>query len=449
MKKAIIGLIVVFAWSTSCGRSGGGKGTEKPAPTYWGDVAPLYNDKCVKCHQAGGIGPFALDSYAQAKMMAPASLVSIEAGRMPPYLIEADGSCGEFDGVESLNKEQKDMLRAWIDSGMTEGTPVTIAKPEVPQLKGGTGYELPSFVPKRVGGALAEFDEYRCFLVEPGDAIGKYVTGYEVKPGNPKIVHHVLLYTVDTAAPSRTPNVTNGEEMKKLDDLSPDRLGWPCFSGAGDTVAERDSVVDWAPGQGIVEYPGKTGVQVTSSMKFVAQVHYNLADAANIGQADQTALSLRLESTVEQRLVSFLPDLFLGSLAPGRQPASLPPMQASTTFTWSVLLSESQLLKRMFGGTIPNLEAVQVFPHMHERGRKMKVFLKEGDKTECVARTDRYNFGWQRFYRYKTRPLLTPTKTLEVTCDYDTSRDTAPVLPGWGTRNEMCMPIFMLAVPTQ
>ena len=32
--------------------------------TYWQDVAPIYNQRCVSCHQAGGIGPFRLDTYA-------------------------------------------------------------------------------------------------------------------------------------------------------------------------------------------------------------------------------------------------------------------------------------------------------------------------------------------------------------------------------------------------
>ena len=37
--------------------TGGGGGS--PAVTFWQDVAPIYNEKCVACHQAGGLGPFA------------------------------------------------------------------------------------------------------------------------------------------------------------------------------------------------------------------------------------------------------------------------------------------------------------------------------------------------------------------------------------------------------
>ena len=47
----------------------------------------------------------------------------------------------------------------------------------------------------------------------------------------------------------------------------------------------------------------------------------------------------------------------------------------------------------------------------------------------------------------KEKPSITPTTELQVTCEYDTSKDTSPVLPGWGTRNEMCLTVLMVALP--
>jgi len=34
-----------------------------------------------------------------------------------------------------------------------------------------------------------------------------------------------------------------------------------------------------------------------------------------------------------------------------------------------------------------------------------------------------------------------------VTCDYDTSSVDAPVRPGWGTGNEMCLATLFFTVP--
>jgi hypothetical protein len=65
----------------------------------------------------------------------------------------------------------------------------------------------------------------------------------------------------------------------------------------------------------------------------------------------------------------------------------------------------------------------------------------------CASHLEGWDFHWQEFYFYKTPPTITPDSQVQVTCDYDTSADTAPVLPGWGTRNEMCLTVLMVALP--
>src|SRR6202012_5012583 len=39
--------------------------------SYAKDVAPILQEKCVSCHIAGGIGPFAMNSYELVKGFAP------------------------------------------------------------------------------------------------------------------------------------------------------------------------------------------------------------------------------------------------------------------------------------------------------------------------------------------------------------------------------------------
>src|SRR5262245_49776946 len=38
-----------------------------PAMTFWDDVAPVLYESCVSCHRDGGVAPFALETYAQAR----------------------------------------------------------------------------------------------------------------------------------------------------------------------------------------------------------------------------------------------------------------------------------------------------------------------------------------------------------------------------------------------
>src|SRR5215210_4912843 len=76
------------------------------ALTFWGDVAPIFAEKCLKCHQPGGIAPFRLDTFEDASKMAPAIIVETESKLMPPFLVTHDGSCGQFEASDTLSDAQ-------------------------------------------------------------------------------------------------------------------------------------------------------------------------------------------------------------------------------------------------------------------------------------------------------------------------------------------------------
>jgi hypothetical protein len=84
------------------------------------------------------------------------------------------------------------------------------------------------------------------------------------------------------------------------------------------------------------------------------------------------------------------------------------------------------------------IDVVSVVPHMHERGRKYTFEVGSDGVFECQGRIDAWDFNWQRIYSYAPHLTLDSDTELRVGCEYDTSADRAPVLPGWGTRNEMC-----------
>jgi hypothetical protein len=52
-------------------------------------------------------------------------------------------------------------------------------------------------------------------------------------------------------------------------------------------------------------------------------------------------------------------------------------------------------------------------------------------------------------YFYAEPLAVDSASRIEVTCDYDTSGDSAPVLPGWGTRNEMCLATMYFTIPAE
>ena len=411
------------------------------APTYYRDVLPVFAQKCVGCHQEGGIAPFALDDYEAARARGTQIADYTENRVMPPYGIQPGGACGSFDESRMLTPDQIALIGAWGRGDRAEGTPASVALPPLPALDGATDFALPNFTPQVDGSEIALFDEYRCFLVDPNATELAFVTGYDVLPGAPAIVHHVLAFIVDPNAPSRDGR-SNAEVMQALHDTdpNPEREGWSCFGAAGEGVDVESSPVAWGPGQGVIEYPGNIGVPLAPGRQIVVQVHYNLADASNIGLSDQTRLRLRLQPSVPRAAAFALEDPLLDSLYDG-QPTTLEPGQSSVKYVWE--RSGADI------GVPPGAELglVAIMPHMHALGHKYTFEVDNGNGYECQGQIDRWDFNWQHMYQY-TQPLTFNANTrVRVTCDFDTLGATEPVTPGWGTRNEMCLATMMLALP--
>lgn len=406
------------------------------APTFWQDVAPIYFTSCVQCHSQGGIAPFALDDYATAKAWASASAMAVADRTMPPWLVTDDASCGTFADSRALPPEAIDMIVAWSDAGAPEGTvrdDLVVVAPE--SLAGGTIVDLatPAFVPVAEGSVYAETDEYRCFVIDDGLATDALLTGYEVVPGNDALVHHVLVFTVDPTLDTGG-GETNASRIAALDAESPDRAGWPCFGATGEGTEPSGVPVSWAPGQGITDYPEDTGVRVLAGEMLVAQIHYNLAGAGDDVPAVSTTVRLRSADQVEREGFFDLPDPFLDTLF-SETPATLEPGQEAVDYTW-----ELEMDPLLGGYGIPALDLYGVLPHMHAMGRSLRFDVVHADGSEdCGAEVKSWDFDWQLYYFYETPIRLGAGDRVRVTCTFDTREATEPVLPGWGTDNEMCL----------
>lgn len=437
-----------FACVLACGKA------DKPASplaeaqiqplSYWQDIAPLFADHCMQCHRAGGIAPFRLDDYAQAKSFATLIAHVTRERSMPPWGATSDGSCGEFAGSIALSNGEIARIGRWVEEGAQEGTRQPIDVPELSTLADAREFTTPLFVPEVQGGELAAHDEYRCFELDPPSDPLSFITGYEVIPGTPEIVHHVVMLLVDGDAPAEVaehPTRTNAEQMQALDDASPDRDGWPCFGMAGDGLTVDASPVVWAPGQGVVRFPNDSGVPLRANHRMIVQVHYNLADERNLGKADQTRIRVHLEHDVKNVGMFVLQDSLLDSLFDGPL-VTLPPGQASTSYSWSVTAKELGM------GSLPDAQLYGVMPHMHQLGRSYELTVSQaGEPEQCAAEVQRWDFHWQRMYFYAEPIAIKPDTRLSVRCDFDTSGVTAPVKPGWGTNNEMCLATLYITLP--
>lgn len=400
---------------------------------------PVLTEHCVGCHSADGLGPFRLDDYEEAKAWGPAVVAAVQSRTMPPFAVDNSGACGTYSHARWLQDDEIDMLAAWVEDGSVEGEP-RAEPPTPPALIALTGEGIeeihtPQYVPVPQTEPGEELEDYQCFLVDPNLDRDRYIVGFEVQPGNAATVHHVLGFKVDPGT------LDNAATMQALDDASPDQIGWDCTGAAGDNVFVESVPVTYAPGVGALEFPKDTGIPMGPDDVFVVQIHYNLANDTG---ADSTKIRVKYADQVARPAIQALWDPFLFSSVFG-SPASLPAGQPSATYDWSSDLATAT----SFGNATSNSGAVEIWglaPHMHKRGRKMTIDLERDGVRECASQVDRYDFNWQQMYFFEEPVIADFGDMMHVRCDWDTTGDSAPVTPGFGTANEMCL-VGIYAVP--
>ncbi|MFT5680607.1 MAG: hypothetical protein ACI8RZ_001513 [Myxococcota bacterium] len=408
------------------------------APTYWDDVAPLYRDNCVTCHQEGSLAPFALDTYAAASEWAEASAGSVASRSMPPWGVEgasesggeavaddmtSPGDCdNEYRNDLWLSDEEIAMVEAWVEAGMPEGTEQDITVPDAPGLTEGLDLTTPEFLPSPVGGGYGESDEYRCFLFDPGLTEDAWLTSYEVYPGNDAIVHHVIGMPINPEQ-NGAGGKTNGEIIDEQNGAD-GRDGWPCYSQAGDYIQVEGEYVSWAPGQGVVSFPEGSGLEMNPGELFAIQIHYNMAVVE--GETDSTTVRLQMADSVERPGQIILMDGWnVNSIAAG-DPAA--------TVQWQLGYNS------ITGYTgFDNAVIEGVMPHMHEYGVQEVMEITSSDEDTCVTGVRDWDFDWQRIYFYEEPVVVEQGETVRVTCTYDLTEAEDNVSWGWGTQDEMCL----------
>jgi Copper type II ascorbate-dependent monooxygenase, C-terminal domain len=395
------------------GGAGGGGGASATGPLFYEDVSPLLMKHCVTCHVKGGIAPFPLITYEDAKPYA-GMMKSDTAGRiMPPYPADDSGACHTFKDARWLEDAEIATIGAWADANAPEGDPAhALPTPGPPK-----GLEDPTVVLD----AGAEYtpdasllDDYRCFVVDPKIDTTQYIVSYELVPDQVPEVHHSILFALESDA-----DVAAVEKLDQ-DDAG---LGYSCFGGPG---ANAHPVALWAPGGGVISYPTNSGLELTAGRKLVLQIHYNLANGAT---PDRSQLKLLLKPSVAKPAKLVAVDDPKALVLPPRE------LDATASATWTVPPSSYAKGLDLWG----------VLPHMHTRGTKLE---ESTDKSACIIDVPRWNFHWQTFYQYDTGAIhLDPGAELKVTCHYNTMMDDAPVKWGEGTSDEMCISYAYVTVP--
>ena len=397
--------------------------------TYYQDVEPILYTHCVGCHSEGGIGPFVLNTAEAATSAASAIALATADRIMPPWPPGEASKALKHD--RSLSAEQIQTISEWAAAGAPLGDPENPGlriEPEVVDI-GETDVRFDIGVDYVADESVD--DDYRCFLVDPKITNLQYVTGYRVIPGNERTVHHVIAaaYSADSLA-----------SLQELDGRSPDRAGWPCFSGlVPDDVEARPvgSFGSWVPGVSAVAYPEGTGRPLVPGALAVIQVHYNLAGGLD---PDRTVIELATEP-------SSTPLTRLGGV--GLVNRDLNITAGSERVEFSQSLTARQWLESR-GGQVPADGDFYILGgglHAHLLATEMSLLLND----DPIIDIPRWDFHWQGGYTLEDAVRVTLDDVLTIRCVYNNSDafratqglgPSVPVAFGDGTEDEMCIGSF-------
>ncbi len=419
-------VVVAGLMAFACGEDG----PPGDAPTYEANVRSILDARCVGCHQAGGIGPFALASYEDARAASMAALHAMETGRMPPWM--PDPECRHYVGERLLGENELATFRAWVEAGTPQGTPVNAsgqraAPNDAPLAAFEATHRLRAAAPYAPDRARS--DDYRCFLLDGEFETESFLTASQVVPDAQSMVHHVLVYAVDRAA---------ARSLLPLDGAD-GQVGYTCFGGpiataeAGRSrLGQTTQLGAWVPGSLPAIFDGDAATRIGAGSRIVMQVHYNTQNGG--AQTDQTTFEMRLQTEAPTYLVTPRPVAVLSLDIP----PNLSSVQNERSFPYSG--PEPRVISAAAG-------------HMHLLGKSLRgeVERQSGEKS-CLLDIPRWDFGWQQAYRFLPGEelVLSAGDRVRLSCEYDNSAANQPVVGGtrleprrvsWGegTTDEMCL----------
>jgi hypothetical protein len=310
-------------------------------------------------------------------------------------------------------------------------------------------------------------DDYRCFLLDPGLTRDSFLTGTNVLPGNPDVVHHVILFRVDADQVAEA----------QAKDAAEHGEGWTCFGGTGlqgdfAQVDDASWLGAWAPGTRESLAPPGYGVPLVKGSRIVMQVHYNLLVADD---PDTSAAQLRIApraATLTPVHTYLMPAPVELPCRPGHDASPLCDRAAavadvkkrfgdgpgSTGDLLHLLCGDKPVAGQVTTCTRHVSRPMTVLAaagHMHLLGRSIRIVTNPGTpRARRVLDIPLWDFDNQG--SKPVRPVhLDPFDTIEVTCRHvQWLRDRLPAFEGqeeryvvWGegTTDEMCLGMLQVA----
>ncbi|MCR5878747.1 redoxin domain-containing protein [Phenylobacterium sp. J367] len=339
--------------------------------SYAKEIVPILEDKCVACHQQGGIAPFAFDSYEKVKGFSPMIRETIRTDRMPPW--DVDPKVGHFKNDKSLTPAEIKTLVRWIEAGAPRGegadrlAQVKHVAPDWPLGKPDMVIEIPSFVIPAQG-----IVDYQYPVMDNPLKEGRWLKASTARVQQRQGVHHIL-----------SGYIPPGQ----------DKLGGMANWGG--------SVGGYTVGMESIVQPPGIGSYIPAGGSIGYQMHY-------------TPFGKEVNSTQQIGLYFYkpgeMPDLVMRENTIVQSFIKIPANAEAHEETSYLEFPHEALL-------------YSAVVHAHYRGTYSNLKIRYPDGTEkMLLNVPKYDFNWQRMYEF-AEPIKVPAGSkLIATYIYDNSK---------------------------
>jgi hypothetical protein len=390
------------------------------APTFTKDVAPIFYKNCTVCHRPGAIAPMSLLTYSDARPWTRSIATNVTRGTMPPW--HADPAHGEFLNDRRLSQVDKDTIVNWVNAGAPEGNAADL--PVQPVYPDGWAIGKPDAVfalnedyPVQASGTI----DYKYFEVPTNLTEDKWIQAFEVKPGDPSVVHHVIVYArppqrprpaaaANAAPPAAPANGAAAPQRRQAPFTFAPNMEEPdeVKAGAAREAAGNDRpapdggtgmfVGGYTPGQSVRVFQPGSALRLPAGSTIVFQMHYT-ANGKAAHDRSKIGFVFAKEPPKQEAIIGALVN----------QNFTLPAGVASTKVDAEMTLNQDMILWSLL-------------PHTHVRGRQWEIQATYPDgRKEVLLSVPNYDFNWQTDYIFK-QPLKLPKGTvLHSSAWYDNS----------------------------
>ena len=379
-RPLLLTILVVIAPATA-----GAQQTPRTAtvPTFAKDVAPILYRSCVNCHREGQVAPMSLLTYDTARPWARSIKERAVKREMPPWHVNKDVGIKEYKDDPSLTDVEIDTIVRWVDGGAPPGNvrdmPRTPTFPSADTWSIGKPDLIVSAPKYTVKAKVADW--FGSFYVDSGLTEDRWVKAIEVKPGDKRVVHHTIVYSIQnddedlaTLVPEREPDGFNRRNGTRL--------------------------IEYAIGNLGDVYQDGTARLLKAGGKIHFASHYHAIP----------------EDVTEQTRVGivFYPR--------GYKPAHVLQNKLLSAGNLDIPAGATDVRNEAFFTLKKPARLILFQPHMHYRGKAMALEAIYPDRrVELLTYVDRFDVMWQVTYPYKNPPVFPAGTVLRQISWHDNS----------------------------